>query len=203
MQLILASSNAHKAEELSEHVNGYELSIVAADEKLDVLEDGDTFEANAFKKAQAYFNRYGEPVIADDSGLIVEKLPHLLGVQSARFGGGKEVTASERNQELLKVLQQKGLRSAEDRRAYFSCTLCVYLSDAEIYFFTGKVEGHIGDEEKGSDGFGYDPLFVPSEIEGGAHLAELKDWKLLNSHRSRAVQNMMKFFVSKGIVKKK
>jgi XTP/dITP diphosphohydrolase len=86
MKFILASSNAHKAAELNELLSSPEIEIIAAPQVMDVVEDGDSFEANAFKKAEAYYKQHKQPIVSDDSGLVLEKFPELLGVHSARFG---------------------------------------------------------------------------------------------------------------------
>lgn len=187
-EFILGSSNAHKAEELNELLGGV-AKIKAALEKLNVIEDADTFEGNAFKKAKAYHDFYKAPSLADDSGLVVKALPNLLGVQSARFAP-ELPDYRDKNLKLIELMKEfKG----EDRAAYFVCNLCFYLSESEVYFFEGRVNGEIGHELKGDKGFGYDPIFVPDGLDG-KHLAEVSEWKMKNSHRARACREAVKFF---------
>ena len=81
----------------------------------------------------------------------------------------------------------------EARAAYFVCYLCFYKSPEEIYFFEGRVHGKIGSEQKGSGGFGYDPIFLP-DGQGGKSLAEVGEWKMKNSHRAKACKEAVIFF---------
>ena len=181
MEFILASSNPHKAEELNDLLK--EVTIAPASEKLQVEEDGDTFRENALKKAKAYHDFYKAPAVADDSGLVVEALPDMLGVQSARFAP-ELADYKDKNEKLIQLMEGK---EEEERKAYFVCVLCFYVSEKEVYFFEGRVHGRIAKEQKGDAGFGYDPVFEP-EGAGGKHLAELPEWKMKNSHRAKACQ---------------
>jgi XTP/dITP diphosphohydrolase len=187
MELVLASGNAHKAEEFKELFAGT-LKISSAPRTLDVVENGATFTENAFLKAKAYFETYKHPVLADDSGLIIEALPDILGVQSARFA--PELHSYE--DKCKKILE---LLSGKDRAAYFVCVLCFYFSPDEVYFFEGRVHGVIGNELKGDKGFGYDPIFVPERKEqDNLTLAQLPEWKNDFSHRAKATQAALQFF---------
>ncbi|MBC77093.1 MAG: non-canonical purine NTP pyrophosphatase [Halobacteriovoraceae bacterium] len=187
-EFILGSSNPHKADELNELLGGA-AKIKPASEKLKVVEDADTFEGNAFKKAKAYHDFFKSPALADDSGLVVKALPNLLGVKSARFAP-ELPDYRDKNLKLIELMKDfKG----EDRSAYFICNLCFYLSESEVYFFEGRVNGTIGHELKGDKGFGYDPIFVQDGLEG-KHLAEVSEWKMKNSHRARACREAVKFF---------
>jgi XTP/dITP diphosphohydrolase len=187
---LLASGNAHKAEEFKELLGGV-LSISPAPKTLEVDETGKTFFENALIKAKAYFDTYKLPALADDSGLVLEGFPELLGVQSARF-------APELNDyqgKCHKLLQILNESVQKNRKAYFVCVLCFYLSSEEYYFFEGRVHGVIGHEIKGQHGFGYDPIFIPDrKEEDGQSLAELPDWKNQFSHRAKAVQAALEFF---------
>ena len=185
---ILASGNAHKASEFKDLFTGI-LSISAAPKTLEVDETGKTFTENAFLKAKAYYDSYKTPALADDSGLVVEALPELLGVQSARFAP-ELPSYQDKCNKLLELLSTK-----ENRAAYFVCVLCFYLSPDEVYLFEGRVHGEIGHEIKGTGGFGYDPIFIPIRTENdGKSLAELPEWKNEFSHRAKASQAAMNFF---------
>lgn len=197
-EFILASSNAHKAQELEKLLAPAHFKIIAAPEKLEVAETGSTYVENAFIKAQAYFAKFKRPCVADDSGLNVEALPDQLGVFSARFGG-PGLDDQGRCQLLLEKL--KDLQTPEQRRASFSCYLCFYLSDQEIFFFEGRVQGFIGHELRGSDGFGYDPLFIPLNYDGKSTLAEIQDWKNEHSHRAVAAREALSFFKDRNCQK--
>ena len=157
MNLILASSNPHKAEEFKVLFDKEILLIETAKENIEVEETGNTFTENSFLKSKTYYDKLKKPVMADDSGLVVEGLPDDLGVKTARFGG-PGLSARDRCELLLKKLSGK---CGIDREAYFICCLCFYLSPTEIFFFEGRVYGSIGFEYKGEHGFGYDPIFVP------------------------------------------
>jgi XTP/dITP diphosphohydrolase len=188
IQLILASGNAHKAEEFAELFSPAVVTIKAAAEKLEVAETGGTYFENALLKAQAYYEKFKIPVLADDSGLSVEELPDQLGVQSARFGG-EGLTDKDRAMLLLKKLTDK-----HNRNAHFTCVLCFYLNPKEIYYFEGRMKGKIGLSYQGTAGFGYDPVFIPDDHSGEATVAELPEWKNKNSHRALAVLLAQKFF---------
>ena len=188
IELILASSNSHKAEEFSELFDPKLITVKPAPLKIDVVEDGETYFENALLKAKAYYDKFKVPVIADDSGLNVAALPDELGLHSARFGGDG-LSDRERAELLLKKLE-----GTAEREAYFSCVLCVYFSEKEIFYFEGRMNGVVGHTYRGSTGFGYDPVFIPTEkIEEGLTVAELHEWKQKNSHRAVAVGFAQKF----------
>lgn len=188
IELILASSNAHKALEFSELFDSKLITVKPAPSKIDVVEDGETYFENALLKAKAYYDKFKVPVIADDSGLNVAALPNELGLHSARFGGDG-LTDKDRAELLLKKLD-----GVANREAYFSCVLCVYFNEREVFYFEGRMGGVIGYTYRGSTGFGYDPVFIPTEkMEEGLTVAELHEWKQKNSHRSVAVGFAQKF----------
>ncbi|RZF22874.1 MULTISPECIES: RdgB/HAM1 family non-canonical purine NTP pyrophosphatase [Halobacteriovorax] len=187
MNFILASGNAHKAEEFGILFKDSNVTVKAAPTKLEVVEDGTTYQENALKKAQAYYEEFKKPVLADDSGINVEALPDELGIFSARFGG-EGLTDKQRAELLLEKLLDK-----EKREAFFTCVLCFYISPEEIYFFEGRMEGEISDSYVGDGGFGYDPVFCPKAFPNKT-VAELEEWKNANSHRAKAVESAVKFF---------
>lgn len=188
ISFILGSSNAHKAEEFRELFQGI-ISVQSAPANLEVDETGKTFTENAFLKAKAYYEAYQTPALADDSGLIVEALPDILGIQSARF----EPTLKDYSDKCRKVIEL--LSTKENRNAYFVCVLCFYVSPDEVYFFEGRVHGEIGLNLVGIHGFGYDPIFIPQRAENDhKSLAELPDWKNEFSHRAKAGQSALYFF---------
>jgi len=189
VNFLLASGNAHKAEEFKELFSGI-LNISASPQTLEVDETGETYTENAFLKAKAYFDIYKIPTLADDSGLTVEGLPDILGVKSARFAPELK-SYEDKCKLLLQMLSQK----KSSRTAYFTCVLCFYLAPDEVFFFEGRVLGKIGDELRGSKGFGYDPIFIPDRKEdNGMSLAELPKWKNEFSHRAKASQTALHFF---------
>lgn len=192
MQFILASTNAHKAQEFAELMGDAPFKIVPAPSGLEVVEDGTTFEQNAYKKAMAYYREHKIPALADDSGLVLPAFPEILGIQSARFA--PEVPDYKgKNTKLLQML--KG-GSEWDRLAYFVCVLCFVLSEDEVFFFEGRVHGRIGTEIKGEKGFGYDPIFEPDGLNGYS-MAQDEAWKNQNSHRAKACREAVNFFKGK------
>ena len=196
MNFILASSNAHKLEELKNYFAPLDqFNLELASEKIAVEETGSTYYENAHLKAEKYYQKFKKPTLADDSGLNVTALPDELGIHSSRFGAGN-LTDLEKNELLLSKL-------SEDREASFTCVLCFYLNPQEIFFFEGGLKGIIATEIKGDKGFGYDPVFIPEgraqEMQNKGHdelitLAMIPDWKAANSHRAKACACAVQFF---------
>ena len=110
-------------------------------------------------------------------------------MQSARFAP-ELLDYKDKNLKLIEMLKDDTI---EQRIAYFVCYLCFYISESEVYYFEGRVHGHIGLERAGDKGFGYDPIFYPDGQEGKS-LAELHEWKMNNSHRAKACGAALKFF---------
>lgn len=188
LEFLLASGNAHKAEEFKDLFQGT-IAVHPAPKTIEVDETGKTYTENAFLKAKAYFETYKTPALADDSGLNIEALPDILGVQSARFAP-ELPNYADKCKQVIKLLDGK-----DNRNAYFVCVLCFYLSPDEVYFFEGRVHGTIGFELKGDQGFGYDPIFIPERKEKDHQtLAELPEWKNEFSHRAKATQAALLFF---------
>lgn len=193
IELILASGNSHKAEEFNDLFDPKLISVKAAPEKIDVVEDGTSYFENALLKARAYYEKFKVPVIADDSGLNVAALPQELGIHSARFGGDG-LKDKERAELLLKKMD-----GVSEREAFFSCVLCVYFNEKEIFYFEGRMGGTIAYSYRGSTGFGYDPVFIPTDkSEEGLTVAELHEWKQKNSHRAIAVGFAQKFLAQRN-----
>lgn len=189
MEVLLATGNQHKAEEFQILTSQSEqLNIVAAPHSIDVVEDGQTYFENAFKKAEGYFKEFKRPVLSDDSGIDVESIPDELGIHSARFGGDG-LTDKDRAMLLLKKLGD-----SDKRKAKFTCVLCLYISPDEYYFFEGHLPGKIGKQYQGDGGFGYDPVFHPEKGDSSITIAEQEDWKMKNSHRASALKFLMDFF---------
>lgn len=204
----IASGNEHKKKEFEELFAKCPELInreVSENVKLEVEETGSSFEENALLKAKAYFDHYKIPSMSDDSGLVVEELPDELGLHSARFGG-EGLTDQERLELLIKKLEGK---EGKERAAYFVCVLCFYAGPEEIYYFEGRMDGRITKAPHGTDGFGYDPVFHPTELDaltqnpvnmghnedyGDVSLAMVSDWKQKHSHRAKACRVALKFF---------
>lgn len=183
MKLVIATRNAHKLKEIRSIFDFRGLEVCSAFDFPaipDVVEDGDTLEANAVKKAVELSNATGLPALADDSGLEVEALCGEPGVYSARWAG-EGCTYADNNKKLLCALAGN-----ENRRAQFRTVIALALPGAEPETVEGSVKGVILHELRGEQGFGYDPLFVPDGYE--QTFAELPaEVKNKISHRARAL----------------
>jgi|688.fasta_scaffold249906_2 XTP/dITP diphosphohydrolase len=185
--VVVATGNKHKIEELTALLSSHGLDLhlipmssVAPDLVID--ETGDTFEANAYIKAALVHAATGLPALADDSGLEVHALGGAPGVRSARYSGDNPTDASNRDM-LLERMQ-----SHDERTAAFRCVLC-YVDDARTVFGEGACHGAIARHEVGTNGFGYDPLFVG--VGDDRSFAELtSDEKHARSHRGAAVADL-------------
>jgi len=188
--VVLATSNPGKLAEFRSLLAGVPIELVSAAEALGemplVVEDGETFEENAIKKARAIADAALMITLADDSGLEVDVLRGAPGVRSARYAGERAIDA-ENNGALLDALRDV---PQGERTARFRCVLCVIDpwsgDEPTMVLADGACEGAIARSPRGSGGFGYDPLFV---VEGGDRtMAELSDEeKNAVSHRARAV----------------
>lgn len=197
MDVVFATRNAHKAEEVAAILrdSGITLRTLDAFEDMpeDIPETGDTFEANALQKARFVYERTGLPTIADDSGLEVDALGGEPGVHSKRFS--PEATAATNNALLLQRLA--GVPDAA-RTGRFRCVIAV-VTQAGERTADGRCEGVMGHHEVGEGGFGYDPLFRPVETPGRA-MAELSmDEKNAISHRGRAFRQLPELLQQLGL----
>ncbi len=157
-QILIATRNRGKLAEIREILSAPGLELLAPEAVGDlpeVEEDGDTFEANAIKKAVTLARASGMLTLADDSGLEVDALGGAPGVYSARYAGEPSNDAAN-NAKLLEAL-----RGQPDRRARFRCVIALATPDGACSTVDGRCEGHIADAPQGRGGFGYDPLFVP------------------------------------------
>jgi XTP/dITP diphosphohydrolase len=184
MQLVLATHNAHKVDELrrilGDRLTGIELVGYDGPEP---VEDGETFEANALIKARAASAHTGLAAIADDSGIAVDALEGAPGIHSARYAGTR-VDAD--NTALLLA----NLRGVDDRNAQFLCAAALVLPDGFEHVELGVWPGTVLEQPVGPNGFGYDPVFMPAGYSVSA--AELTpDEKNSISHRGRAFDAIM------------
>ena len=184
-RLIVATSNRGKTTEINRMVAelGFTVtSLLDVNDPPEIIEDADSFEGNAVKKAQIVSAHYGCDSLADDSGLVVDALNGAPGVHSARYGG-PGLNDRERYEKLLAALSDV---AESARTARFECALAFVSPGAEPVIFCGTVEGLIASGPTGTNGFGYDPIFIPEGME--VSMAELDvDQKKNISHRGRAL----------------
>ena len=194
-EIVLASNNAHKTEEFRRYFreSGLSVEIITMREAgfdAEIVEDADTFEGNAYLKAKAVCDATGMCAIADDSGLEVDALGGAPGVHSARYCG-RHGDDEANNQKLLLELKEV---PDEKRTARFVCTLVFVDTDGSELIARGTCEGKIGYEERGKNGFGYDPLFVSDDC-GGLTTAEVPpEKKDAISHRGEALRQFIREF---------
>jgi len=189
MKLLVATANQGKLKEIRRLLELTTIEVVGL-EQLDqapaVLEDGATFEANARKKALEMAAFSGLLTLADDSGLVVNALGGAPGVHSARFAGDQGNDAANN----VKLLQEMAMVPDEQRQAAFQCAMALAWPDGRCQTFFGKVSGLVMRGERGSGGFGYDPLFMIPEY--GKTMAELSlDIKNRISHRGAALRQVL------------
>jgi XTP/dITP diphosphohydrolase len=188
--IVLATNNKNKVEEFQAILRKYSIDIKSLDDfgKLpEPVEDGDSFDDNAYKKAIHYAKILGIPAIADDSGLAVVALDGEPGVHSARYAG--ENATDKEN--CLKLL--KNLAGITDRRATFHCVISIAVPSGPALTYEATCDGVITETFRGEGGFGYDPLFLLPSI--GKTFAELTmDEKNLVSHRAKALSDLAEEF---------
>lgn len=188
--VVIATNNAHKVSEITTALNfeGWEFKTLReAGIESNPVEDADSFEGNARIKARAAREAAGGGVatLADDSGLEVDALGGAPGVYSSRYAG-EDGNDAANNAKLLRELE--GV-APEKRTARFVCTLVFIDEGGSERVARGTIEGRIGFEERGSEGFGYDPLFLPDEFDGTLTLAEVsQEQKNAISHRGGALR---------------
>lgn len=187
-RLIAATKNKGKINEIKQVLSGLPLDIISMSEAgidIDVVEDGATFEENSLKKALEICKVSKSMVLADDSGLEVDFLGGAPGIYSARFAG-PGASDTDKNNKLLKMLKDVPF---EKRTARFVCAIAVAFPDGRHFVVRGTCEGFIDFECKGSNGFGYDPLFFIQQYN--KTMAEIDaDLKNQISHRAKALALM-------------
>jgi len=191
MDIVLATRNKKKIEEIRRITADLPISILSLDNFPDcpeTVEDRDTFEGNAVKKASEVCECTGKPALADDSGLEVDALGGAPGVYSARYAGNAGSGNDVRNYEKL-LFELKNVPD-EKRGARFVCCMALALPDGSVKTFFGYAEGSIGYEPKGETGFGYDPVFIPKGYKNT--FAEMSgDEKDRLSHRGKALEKLV------------
>ena len=191
LQLLAATSNKHKVEEFRKMLNDLNsrVNIVTPDtipNFPELIEDGNSFEENAEKKAEQASAYADMAAFADDSGLMVEALDGAPGIFSARYAGDGATDA----QRIAKLLD--AMKGKTNRRAKFVCAIAIAYRGDDVALFRGEVCGTIADAPRGTNGFGYDPVFIPEGYDKtfGELSSEVKD---SISHRAAAMVKAVKF----------
>jgi XTP/dITP diphosphohydrolase len=189
MRLCFASNNAHKLDEIRPLLPAglalLSLADIGCHEELP--ETQPTLEGNALQKAQYVFEHYGVACFADDTGLEVAALGGEPGVYSARYAGPQREAADN----VAKLLRELGAQP--DRSARFRTVVALVRGEGDVHEFSGEVAGTIAATPSGQGGFGYDPVFVPSEGDGRSFAEMTLAEKNSISHRARAVAGLVKF----------
>lgn len=188
-QIVLATSNPHKVEEINAITQNFGVEFILPPQGFDPVENGKTFEDNALIKAKEANRLTNMPSLADDSGLCVDALDGEPGIHSARYAD----TPKGRIEKLLNELKSVPIRK---RGAKFVCAMTLLDKDGRVLFSgRGECFGEIGFEAKGTNGFGYDPIFI---VNGGDFtMAELsEDEKNKISHRAIALSKVINFLSS-------
>ena len=195
MKLIIASNNAHKLKEMKEILSPFfddVQSMREAGVEHETVEDGATFMENAVKKARELAEISGQAAIADDSGICVDALDGAPGIYSARFSG---VHGDDKANNRLLLEKLKGV---ENRAAHYTCAIALCWPDGRMLTAEDYLFGEIAHDEKGTGGFGYDPLFLLPER--GVRTAELGPGeKNAISHRGKALRRLVKLLEEQGV----
>lgn len=187
-KIIFATTNQNKVREVKMMMEGFDVELYTMKDAgidVDIVEDGTTFEENAIIKAKTIMEMTGEIALADDSGLEVDYLDGAPGIYSARFLGEDTSYDIKNNYIIDKLKDAKG----KDRSARFVCAMAAAFPNGEVETCKGTIEGVIAYEQKGKNGFGYDPIvYVPEyEMTTGEMSPELKN---SISHRGKALEQM-------------
>ena len=184
--LVIATRNKGKTEEIKSLLKSYPVEIKNLDDFgpiPEVVEDGDTFDDNAYKKASFTAKVLGYPALSDDSGLVVEALDGRPGVHSARYCG-EEASDEERS---LKILEE--MTGVENRTAAFECVISIAVPTGPALTYEGRCEGVITEKAAGENGFGYDPIFFYPPLK--KTFAEMtREEKNQVSHRGKALKEV-------------
>lgn len=197
-RLIVATGNEGKMVEFRQILGDTDREFASLKDMglqdIEIVEDGTTFEENAIIKAKAIMEVTGEMVLADDSGLEVDYLDKAPGIYSARYLG-EDTPYTVKNNHIISLLEGA---PEEKRSARFVCVIACAFPDGRVLTSRGTVEGQIGYEEKGENGFGYDPIFYVPEF--GCTTAELSpEDKNKISHRGKALRHMHEMLKKEGI----
>lgn len=186
-KLVFATHNNHKLREIQEIIgNSYEIvGLRELEINEDIPETAETLEGNAEIKAEYVYNKLGMDCFSDDTGLEINALQGAPGVYSARFAG-ENCSFQDNVNKVLRLLN-----GVSDRKACFRSVICLIMN-GEKHFFEGKVEGKIIEIQKGTEGFGYDPIFIPDGFAETFAEMPLEEKNAI-SHRGIATQKLIKF----------
>lgn len=196
MRIVFATGNEDKMKEVKMILKDLNLEILSLKDlnlDIDIVEDGTTFEENAIIKAKKVMEVTGEIVMADDSGLEVDYLDKAPGIYSARFLGN-DTSYRIKNQYIIDKLDKA---VGEERSARFVCVIACVFPDGTILTTKGTIEGRIGYEEKGENGFGYDPIFIVPEYNCTTSELTLEQKNKI-SHRGKALEVMKDKLLERG-----
>jgi XTP/dITP diphosphohydrolase len=185
IELVTASANPDKVAEIAAILGDAVRLLPRPADVPDVVEDGDTLEANARLKAVAIAAATGRAAVADDTGFEVDALGGEPGVKAARYAG-EDVTYEDNVTKVLAELARVDAVTPDQRRARFRTVALVAWPDGREVLATGAVEGTVAPERRGAGRFGYDPVFVPDEGDGRTFAAMAPEEKHAISHRGRA-----------------
>jgi XTP/dITP diphosphohydrolase len=194
--IVAASRNQHKIDEMQAILKKFGMEIISRDDagvpKVEIDEDGETFEENSYKKAYEIMKMCGKTTISDDSGLMVDYLGGAPGVYSARFAG-EDGNDEKNNEKLIKLLEDV---PAKERTAQFVSVITMVFPDGETLVARGECPGRIIHVPTGDNGFGYDPLFVPDGYD--KTFAQLtSEEKNQISHRAAALKELEKLLLAR------
>lgn len=187
-KIVFATNNENKVREVGKILRDFRIEVISLKElniNIDIKEDGTTFEENSLIKARAISKITGLPTLADDSGLCIDYLNGEPGIYSARYLG-KDTDYDYKNNTIIERLEQA---EGAERSARFVCVISLVLPDGREFTEKGVMEGQIAFEQRGENGFGYDPIFYLPELKKTS--AELSpDEKNKVSHRGKALRKM-------------
>lgn len=193
MDIVVATNNKHKIEEFKKIIPNINfLSLDDINVHVNIDETGKTFKENSLIKAKEISKYTNKIIIADDSGLIIEAFPNLLGVSSHRFLG-EDVSYHDKAIKILDMLDGK------NRDAHFECVITLYNYKNEPIFFKGEIKGKIATKIDGNNGFGYDIIFIP---EGYDNTFACLDESIKNkiSHRAVATKKLQEYLIKEKLI---
>lgn len=191
-KILLASQNNHKYEEFNDILKNFDVELISLsslNDRDEIYEYGKTFKDNALIKANYFAKKYRMPVLADDSGISIMYFGGLPDVHSARFMDFLDYR--QKNELIIDIMQD-----INDREAYYTAVIA-YVNENRCLTFEGRLTGIIADSSRGTNGFGYDPIFMPDGF--AKTLAQLSPMeKNRISHRAMALKEMVNYFDKKG-----